>query len=223
MKKSFLMLLGAGMFAFAACNKTEKKETDTAVVTENTGSVDEEAMYRERAKDVTSQMARDLKFDTDTAMQSQVSNVYYTRAKRRNVARGKYTADTTGMYAEMREIDLEADQEFQRILKPEQYKVYETNRTTYYGGFEETDMPSPGFDTASSNSMGSMDQASDARIKTKTEKDGDTKTEIESGDSQTKIKTEADGDSKTKINTPTSKTVIKTDKDGTTKMSTKEK
>ena len=164
-------------------------------------------MYRERAKHVTKQMATDLKFDTDTAMQSQVSNVYYTRAKRRHEARGKYATDTTGMHAEMRDIDLEADKEFQKILKPQQYEMYETRRTTYYGGFEETDMPSPGFDTAASttsgsNSMGSMDNTtggtSNAKVRTKTEKDGDTKTEIENATSKTKIKTDADGDTKIK-------------------------
>ena len=205
MKKSIFLLLGAGLFAIASCNKTEKTASDTAVVTENTQPVDNEAMYRNRAQKVSRQMARDLQFDADTAMQTKVSRVYYTRVQRRNETRGRYATDTTGMHAAMRDIDLETDQEFQRILKPEQYKVYETNRTTYYGGLEETDTPSPGFDTASSgsNSMGSMDNtsegsASTAKVKTKTEKDGDTKTEIENGKSQIKIKTDADGDTKIK-------------------------
>ncbi|MBK0404094.1 hypothetical protein I5M27_13950 [Adhaeribacter sp. BT258] len=206
MKKSVFLLLGTGLFAFASCNKTEKTTSDTAVVTENTEPVDNEAMYRDRAKEVSRQMARDLQFDADTLMQSQVSKVYYTRAQRRNEARGRYATDTTGMYAEMREIDLEADKEFQRILKPEQYKVYETNRVTYYGGFEETDMPSPGFDTSSyaattsgaATGSAASTTGSNAKVKTKTEKDGDTKTEIEDGKSQTKIKTDADGETKIK-------------------------
>jgi len=223
MKKPIIMLLGIGMFAFASCNKTEKTESDTAVVTENNEVADEEAMYRDRAEQVTSQMARDLQFDSDTTMQREVQDVYYTRATRRTETRNKYNTDTTGMYAEMREIDLEADREFQRILKPEQYQVYETNRTTYYGGFEETDMASPGFNRSTSASAGTGNLPADAKVNTKTEKDGDTKTEIETANSETKIKRDADGESKTKITTPTSKTVIKTDEDGNTKTKTKEK
>jgi len=216
MKKSLFLLLGASMFALASCNKTEKKETETTTATENKGNTDYEAAYRKRAKHVTKQMSSDLYFDMDTAMQNKVSNIYYNRAKRRHETRSKYSTDTTGMYSEMRDIDLETDKEFQKILKPKQYEMYETRRTTYYGGFEETDMPSPGYDTATSASGTSMDTSSqgmsntntstntntntsNARVRTKTEKDGDTKTEIEDKNSETKIKTKKGGDTKVKV------------------------
>ena len=74
----------------------------------------------------------------------------------------------------------------------------------YGGGFEETDMPSVGYDTASSNSASAGGSSSGSAypegttVTTKTEKDGDTKTEIEGPNGQTKIKTE---DGKTKIKT----------------------
>ena len=205
MKRFAFVMLCAGSISMFACNKTEKTESDTAVVTENeTSSADMDTRYREQASEVAGQMARDLQVDSDTALQRKASTVYYTRASRRNEARGKYTSDTTGMAAEMREIDREADLAFREMLQPEQYKVYETNRTTYYGGFEETDMPSVGYDTASSNSASAGSSSSGSAypegttVTTKTEKDGDTKTEIEGPNGQTKIKTE---DGKTKIKT----------------------
>ena len=205
MKRFAFVMLCAGSISMFACNKTEKTESDTAVVTENeTSSADMDTRYREQASEVAGQMARDLQVDSDTALQRKASTVYYTRASRRNEARGKYTSDTTGMAAEMREIDREADLAFREMLQPEQYKVYETNRTTYYGGFEETDMPSVGYDTASSNSASAGGSSSGSAypegttVTTKTEKDGDTKTEIEGPNGQTKIKTE---DGKTKIKT----------------------
>lgn len=208
MKNLAFALVCAGSFTLFACNKTEKTESDTAVVTENeTGSADLETMNRERASAAATQMAQDLKVDSDTTWQRKASTVYYTRASRRSQARTKYTADTTGMAAEMREIDREADLAFREMLQPEQYKVYETNRTTYYGGFEETDMPSVGYDSAGSSSASAAGSASGSggselpagtTVKTKTEKDGDTKIEIEGPNGQTKIKTE---DGQTKIKT----------------------
>jgi hypothetical protein len=201
MKKLTFMLLCAGTVTMFACNKTEKKETDTAVVTENTGTettTDYDALNRQRASEAASKMAQDLKMDADTAYQRKASTVYYTRATRRRQVLQKYNTDTTGLAAEMRIIDQEADRRFREMLQPEQYKVYETNRTTYYGGFEETDMPSVGYDSTGSTSASAASSGSESgsqypegtKIKTKTEKDGDTKTEIEGPDGQTKIKTE---------------------------------
>jgi hypothetical protein len=210
MKKQFLLLLGAGLLAFASCNKKEKTETvETTTVTEKTEpTTDNEAMYRERASEVANQMAQDLKLDTDTVIHRKVTTVYYTRAKRRHEARGKYTTDTTGMYMTMRDIDLETDQEFKKMLKPEQYEVYEARRTTYYGGFEETERHP---DSMGSTTMApaSESPSSTAKVRTKTEKDGDSKTEIEDGDSQTKIKTDHDGTTKIKTKDGKSKTKSK--------------
>jgi hypothetical protein len=218
MKKSVLLFLCAGTMVFGACSKTEKKETDTATVTENTGTesntADYDTRYRERAGEVTTQMSQDLNLDADTATQSKLRDVYYSRAKRRHETRSKYTTDTTGMYAAMKQIDMEADQRFQSILKPEQYQTFESKRTTYYGGFEETNMPSEGYnDTVSAGSGTGTSSTSaeagtsgttmspNAKVKTKTEKDGDTKTEIEDGKTETKIKTDAKGHTKVKTNT----------------------
>lgn len=207
MKKPLILFLGISLFAFASCNKAEKKEAETTATetTTTTETPDYDAMYRERASQTAAQMSKDLKFDTDTAMQRKVSTVYYTRAKRRHEARGKYATDTTGMYKEMRQIDLESDTEFKKILPPQQYPVYEAKRTTYYGGFEETVMR-PHSDSAGSTSASAAstidnatEGASNAKVKTKTEKDGDTKTEIEDENSETKIKTK-DGHTKVKVN-----------------------
>lgn len=201
MKKSFFLMLCLGSMALFSCNKTEKKESDTAVVTStdtNPDNNDYEAMSRERASAAADQMARDLKMDADTAWKRKASTVYYSRVTRRNVAYGKYKTDTTGMAAEMRDIDTETDRQFRDWLDPVQYKVYETNRTTYYGGLDENDMPRVGYDSTGSNSMSASSSGSesgsglpaDAKVKTKTEKDGDSKTKIETKNSETKIKTE---------------------------------
>lgn len=209
MKKLLFAILCAGTVTLYSCNKTEKTESDTAVVTENETSTgtNYETRNREIASETAEKMARDLKVNADTSWQRKASTVYYTRASRRNVAYGKYKTDTTGIAAELREIDMEADRKFREMLQPEQYKVYETNRTTYYSGFEETDMPSVGYDSTGSTSAsaaGSQSESSNSEypegttIKTKTEKDGDTKTEIEGPNGQTKIKTE---DGQTKIKT----------------------
>lgn len=199
MKKLMFVLACAGSVSLYSCNKTEKTESDTAVVTKNeSGTADYETRNREIASQTAEKMARDLKVNADTSWQRKASTVYYARASRRNVAYGKYKTDTTGMAAELREIDREADLQFKEMLQPEQYKVYETNRTTYYGGFEENDMPSVGYDSTGSTSLSASSQSGTAdseypagtKIKTKTEKDGDTKTEIEGPDGETKIKTE---------------------------------
>ena len=172
-------------------------------------ATDYDTRSREQATQTAEKMARDLKIEADTAWQRKASTVYYTRASRRTLTRGKYKTDTTGIAAELREIDREADLQFKEMLQPEQYKVYESNRTTYYSGFEETDMPRVGYDSTGSTSARAASSETSSgsgsgsgntggtTVKTKTEKDGDTKTEIEGPDGQTKIKTE-DGQTKVK-------------------------
>jgi hypothetical protein len=209
MKKIMFLACCCGALSLASCSKTEKKETETTIVTEETdnGMARNDAFYRERAGQVTSQMASDLKFDSDTSTQNHIEDVYYNRAKRRNEVRERYRNDTTGMYVEMKQIDLDTDKEFQSILKPEQYEVFEARRTTYYGGFEEADTPSPGYRDTSGGTgdpnagTSGTPLSPNAKVKTKTEKDGDTKTEIEDGKTETKIKSEADGDAKVKSRT----------------------
>lgn len=201
MKKSFNLFLCAGAIAFSACNKTEKTESDTAVVIENDGTTsgraDTEAMYRDRAEKVTRRMASDLQYDNDTAFQSRARTVYITRANRLDEVRNRYTADTTGMYMELRKVDLETDNEFKTILKPEQYSVYERNRTTYYGGFDSDEMMDDNATASGSESRKDI-LGPGTTIKTKTEKDGDTKTEIEGPEGEIKIKRDADGETKIK-------------------------
>ncbi len=210
MKKLMLIVLGAATFSVVSCTKSEKTETDTAVVTESTTGAENDELYRQRSQEVADRMARDLKFENDTAMQRKVSTVYYSRATRRSQTRGKYATDTTGMAAEYRDIDLDVDQRFRDMLRPDQYSIYETNRTTYYGGFEEVDTPSSGYDSSGSNSAsaagssgsssgsGSTQYPPGTTVKTKTDKDGDTKIEIEGPNGQTKIKRDADGETKIK-------------------------
>src|SRR5687767_9825618 len=125
MKKLTFMLLCAGSVTMLACNKTEKTETDTAVVTTETTITDPnsdyEAMSRQRATEAANKMARDLKLDADTAYQRKASEVYYTRATRRREIRRKYEVDTTGLAAELRIADQETDRRFREMLNPQQY------------------------------------------------------------------------------------------------------
>ena len=211
MKKPLLMFICAAAVAASACNKTEKTESDTAVVTENTTgtTTDTETLYREQASRVTERVATDLELQEDTETREKVQEAYYNRAQRAEQVRRRHAADTSGMYAELREINLDTDKEFEKILTPDRFKLYQPRSTTYYTEFDEV--------ITSSLNINGMQLSPDAEIKTKTDKDGDTKTKITDGDREIKIKRDADGETKTKIEDPSGETTIKTDPDGESK------
>ncbi len=194
MKKSLFVMLCAGSFAFVSCNKAEKKETvtttPTTTETMEAPTPEEDAMYRTRAEEAANKVTQDLKMESDTATQTKVKKVYYKHAQKVAHVHKKHTTDTTGMYQEMNDVSLETDKEMQTILQPEQYQTYETSRTTYYGGMEETQTPQ---DTMTAAEKAIHEASPDARVKTTTDKDGDTKTKIKDGRSKTKIKTDKNG------------------------------
>jgi hypothetical protein len=143
MKKIMIMSLGAGALMFTACDRSNTgTTTDTSTGVENstidesatnasggiTGT-DQETLYRDRASRTSGQMATDLQLDDQT--RTRAEEIHYNRAQRRAEVQQRFTSDTTGMASEMRNIDTETDRQFKNILTEDQYRTYETNRSTY--------------------------------------------------------------------------------------------
>lgn len=142
------MLIFLGAISLAACSTETKKtaHTEETTVTDNqasAGQADYEAEARDRANRMATRMATDLQFDPST--QTKVEGVYYNRNRRVAEIHSRYhmtgtnqsgglaaDADTTGLYSEIKAIDVETDNELRNILSPEQYKSYETNRSVYF-------------------------------------------------------------------------------------------
>lgn len=136
MKNTLLILAGAATLSLGACS--QEKTTDTTVTTDNaaagnsnTAVVDNEEMYKARSQRVADKYIADMKV-TDAAMQEKIRTAYYDRSKRYGELRTKYTADTAGMAAAMRETEMANDAEFKTVYTdPAQYKAYEDSRATY--------------------------------------------------------------------------------------------
>ncbi|MGV3504562.1 MAG: hypothetical protein ACO1O1_12715 [Adhaeribacter sp.] len=146
--KKINMLIFLGAISLSACSTETKTtdHTDTTTVSDNqasAGQADYEAEARDRANRMATRMATDLKFDPAT--QSKVEGVYYNRNRRVAEIEGRYNmtgtnvsgglsaeVDTTGMYNEIKAIDVETETELRNILSPDQYKSYETNRSVYF-------------------------------------------------------------------------------------------
>lgn len=145
--KKLLMVFCLGSLSFAACNKQNDTNASADVATNDNTTIetatipDAEARYRTQADSFAAKMGADMQFDTAT--QSRVSQVYYNRARRLAEIRGKYnnnnqsgsaagtSTDTAGMSGELRSLNLAAETQIRSILKPEQYKAYEANRSAY--------------------------------------------------------------------------------------------
>jgi hypothetical protein len=145
--------MAVGFLSLGACtrDKSAAENADSTAATESSATTttttsaeqDYEAEYRDRANRLATRMATDYKIDT--ASQSRVRQVYYKRARRIAEIRSKYNmtgntvsggVDTTAYFGEIQALDQDIDREFQSIqsiLSPEQYKTYESNRTTYWG------------------------------------------------------------------------------------------
>jgi hypothetical protein len=140
MNKNLLFLsVAAATFAATSCTQDKPAAVDAAttpaadtavVVTE--APVDT-ATYRTDADALAARVAQDLKL-TDTVVVTRISKTYYTRGRRLNETKARYTADTTGQYAALRTINDETDQQVKAIV-PDQYDTYATNRGTYYDGY----------------------------------------------------------------------------------------
>lgn len=141
MKKLLISAACMGAFLFTACSEsgTTATETTTTATTETTqttnttettsATADTEAMYRDRASRISSQMATDM--NLDTATQARVTEIYYNRSSRYGGLAEQYTTDTTGQASAYRSIDMDVDRELKTVLSPQQYKTYEGNRSKY--------------------------------------------------------------------------------------------
>jgi hypothetical protein len=201
MKNSLLLLAGAAALSLASCS--QEKTTDTTTTT-TTAPADATAMampdtaaYRSRSQRVSEKFITDMKI-TDPAMQSKVRTAYYNRSKRYGEIKSKYSSDTTGMAAAMRQYNTDTDTEFQSVLTdPAQYQSYQSSRSTYdesnyLDDANSTDAASsattPGADASSTDNSSSMTGATGVGI-------DKSKTKMEDG---SKLKIKDDGQIKTK-------------------------
>ena len=138
MKKSLLILAGAAALCLASCTQEKKTEVvtvpadgaTTTTTTTTTGPMTD-AQIEARAQQIADKMVANMKI-TDEATKTKIRTVYVNRYKRMNELRTKYTTDTTGMAAAMRDAYAALDQEFKVIfVNPTQYQAYESSRSTY--------------------------------------------------------------------------------------------
>ncbi|UPL48742.1 T-complex 10 C-terminal domain-containing protein [Hymenobacter sublimis] len=220
MNKSLLFLSAATSLLVASCNRDKQAavdaattpSADTAVVvrdeamtTDATATADgDTAAYRTEADRLADRIAQDLRL-TDTVVVTRVEKTYYTRGRRLNEVNTRYTTDTTGRYAALRQVNDDTDREVRTyITDPAQYRTYQENRNSYYAGTpysnatitttterEETPARRRG------PSIVKYDKKANGETKivysngktVKIDKDGDTKVEYRNG---TKVKRDAD-------------------------------
>jgi hypothetical protein len=215
MKNSLLLLAGAAALSLASCS--QEKTTDTTTTT-TTAPADATAMatpdtaaFRSRSQRVSEKFITDMKI-TDPAMQSKVRTAYYNRSKRYGEMKSKYSSDTTGMAAAMRQYNTDTDTEFQSVLTdPTQYQSYQSSRSTYDESNYLDDANSTDAASSSTDNSSSMTGASGAGIdksktkmedgsKLKIKEDGQIKTKDANGNSGGPVSTDAPlKDSKTKL------------------------
>jgi hypothetical protein len=166
MKKSFMLLACAGALAVASCNRDNSADSGTAGTNTTDMSANEsgsaamggysETDYNRRADRIAADMATKMKLDEAT--RERVRTVYYNRSKRLGEVHSKYTQDTTGMAAAMREVYNEADTELKTVFTdPQQYSAYESSRPMY---LEERYMSPDPNTTADGSTMAEQEDAS---------------------------------------------------------------
>lgn len=194
MKNSLLLFAGAAALSLASCS--QEKTTDTTTTTDANTAVmqPDTAIYRSRSQRVADKFVSDMKI-TDEATKNKIRTAYYNRSKRYGEMTSKYSSDTTGMAAAMRQYNTDTDTEFQSVLTdPAQYQSYQSSRPTYDEANYMDDTNST--DAASSATMPADDNSSmssgtmDAGAAVK-----ESKTKMENG---SKIKLKDDGTVKTK-------------------------
>lgn len=216
MNTKLLGLLAAATLATASCTQDKKVETtttttpETVTTTTTTTTVDTVAVHDE-ARRLAARMAEELKL-TDPTVVTRVERTYYTRGQRLAEARNRYTTDTTGQYAALRQINDEADNQIRTDLGSDSYyNTYSANRANYGDGpyslapatvTTTTTTASTGVRRASSVGQGSGIKKVD------NEKDGDRKTKYMNG---AKVKRDDDGSVKIKM---ADGTKIKIDENG---------
>ena len=202
MNTKLLGLLAAATLATASCTQDKKVETtttttpETVTTTTTTTTVDTVAVHDE-ARRLAARMAEDLKL-TDPAVVTRVERTYYTRGQRLAEARNRYTTDTTGQYAALRQINDEADNEIRTDLGNDSYyNTYSASRANYGDGPYSL-APATVTTTSSTTTVrrsGSVGMGSGVK-KVDNEKDGDHKTKYMNG---AKVKRDDDGSVKIKM------------------------
>jgi hypothetical protein len=214
MKNSLLLLAGAAALSLTSCSQEKTTETTTATeTTTTTSAADMDAMAEARAQRIADRMVADMKI-ADAGTRDRIRTVYVNRYRTMGDVRSRYTTDTTGMAAAVREANAATDAEFRTIFSdPAQYRTYETSRNTYYemenedmsmsdGGMNSSDMSSgstSGSGTTSSTSgstsgSGNMSGSASGTMsndggKVKIKSDGDVKIKDAQGN-----KLKVDGD-----------------------------
>lgn len=201
MKNSLLILAGAAALSLASCSQEKTTEVatvpadgTTTTTTTTTTTAMSEADMNARAQRIADKMVADMKI-TDEATKTKIRTVYVNRYKRMNDLQTKYTTDTTGMAAAMRQSDMDTDMEFKTVfVDPTQYQAYESSRSSYYDydntytpSASTTDNTSSDAMSSGSSNMNSMDAGEGGKIKVKA--DGDIKIKDAEGN-----KTKVDGD-----------------------------
>lgn len=194
MKYAFLLALGtAGLLA--SCSDIKKTETGAAgpatdsiavtTTTTTTTVAPDTISYRDDARRLAGRVADDLKL-TDATTRRRLENTYFVRRQRLAELDTRYSADSAGRYASLREVNDNTDREIRQILpNPVAVQTYESGRAGYYEG------PF----TASSTVRAARPVRRGPSI-VKMEKDGGgTKIEYSNG---TVVKIDKDGDRKTK-------------------------
>jgi hypothetical protein len=201
MKNSLLILAGAAAISLASCSQEKTSETTvatdgaaTTTTTTTTTSPLTDAQIEARAQRIADKMVADMKI-TDEATKTKIRTVYVNRYKRMNDMRTKYTTDTTGMAAAMRDARTAEDQEFKTVFTdPTQYQAYESSRSTYDDSNYQDDASATSMaDTAASSMASSM--STEETTSTTTSDMGGTGT----GAEVSKMKAKADDGSKIKI------------------------
>ena len=201
MKNSLLILAGAAALSLASCSQEKTTEVTTVpadgtmtTTTTTTTTAMSEADMNARAQRIADKMVADMKI-TDEATKTKIRTVYVNRYKRMNDLQTKYTTDTTGMAAAMRQSDTDTDMEFKTVfVDPTQYQAYESSRSSYYDydntytpSASTTDNMSSDATSSGSSNMNSMDAGEGGKMKVKA--DGDIKIKDAEGN-----KLKVDGD-----------------------------
>jgi hypothetical protein len=209
MKNSLLILAGAAALSLASCSQEKNTETTSApadgtmttTTTTTTGPMTD-AQIEARAQQIADKMVANMKI-TDEATKTKIRTVYVNRYKRMNDLRSKYTTDTTGMAAAMRDAYAAEDQEFKVIfVDPTQYQAYESSRSDYndsnYASDDAGMSSSSMSDTASSGGT-SPSSMTTTESTTTTTTDGGAGTMSADAMSASKMKAKADDGSKLKV------------------------
>ncbi|UOQ98942.1 hypothetical protein MUN81_05480 [Hymenobacter sp. 5317J-9] len=186
-----LGLLAAATLATAACSQEKKEETTVTTTDGTTATVLPDTMAaHDDARRLAARVAEDLKL-TDTVLVTRIERTYYTRGRRLGELDTRYTTDTTGRYAAVRQINDEADEQVRTTLNnPYYYNTYSSNRANYgEGPYSITPVVVTERRTTSSVGQGSGVK------KVENERDGDHKAKYMNG---AKVKRDDDGSVKIK-------------------------